>query len=132
MSESRINLRLTNAVDDSLYRCGRIARADVHWAEVDALLNAQSMRTSIPVHLARQLGIEARQHLKVRGELIAMSGPILFEFGLRSTYDEAFLFGEDVVIGHTVLAKLGMLAECAAQRVRALPADVRSTDADAV
>ena len=69
-----------------------------------------------------RLGVQTRGQRLVefvdgRIEAVDITEPLLFELLGRDTPDEAFVLGNEVLIGQTVLENLDLLSECARQRV---------------
>ncbi len=122
MAETRTTVRLTNALDEALARRGRLRREEVRVCDADALVDPAAIRSVIPVHVLRKLGVEIRgqrvvQRAGAGNEAVSVSGPVIFDVLGRDTLDEALIVGREVVIGRTVLDKLGLRADDANARL---------------
>ena len=60
MGEVRVKARLTNAVDEDLFRRGALAPEQVRICEADALVDPGAVRTVVPAHVAARLGLATR------------------------------------------------------------------------
>lgn len=59
----------------------------------------------------------AHDQMDGRSVDVGLTEAILIEVAGRETIDEAFVLGNEVLIGQTVLEKLDLLADCANQRL---------------
>jgi predicted aspartyl protease len=117
MGEDRVKVRLTNTFDDELAAQGTMAPGRVRSAVTDAAVDTGAIRSVIPQSLLDQLGVRIRgreiAHLADgRTESVPLTASILFEVLGRETSDEAFVLGDEVLIGQTVLEKLDLLVDC--------------------
>ncbi|MDA1048949.1 MAG: aspartyl protease family protein [Planctomycetota bacterium] len=122
MGEIRVQVKLTNVVDDALARRGQLAADQVRSIVTDAMIDTGAVRSVIPASLLDQLGIRTRgqrmaEFADGRTENVDITEPLLFELLDRDTPDEAFVLGNEVLIGQTVLEKLDLLADCTRQRL---------------
>jgi clan AA aspartic protease len=116
MGEIRTKVKLTNSVDDFLARQGRMELDDVRRYEADAVVDTGAVISVLPVAVAESLGLvsdrrsvaELADGSRVNVEVVE---PILFEILGRKTTDEAFVLGDEVLIGQTILEKLDLLAD---------------------
>src|ERR1043166_5488772 len=86
------------------------------------MVDAGAMRSVIPVSLARQLGLPEDQIRTVayadgRTESVPLAGPLVFDIDGRDTFDDAYILGDEVLIGQTVLEKMDLLVDCAQRRL---------------
>ena len=122
MGEGLIKVRIINATDEENARRGLMTADQVRSVEAMALVDAGATRTVISEDVASRVGITARTQLPIqfgdgRIELVDLGGPLLVELEGRSTVDEAFIVGDQVLIGQTVLEKLNLLVDCQQQRL---------------
>ena len=122
MGEVRVRVRLTNGGDVMLGRRGLLPPEHVRTHETTALVDTGTTHTVVPQHIALLLGLDIREELWVqfaggRPEMVGMTEPILVEIEGRTTYDEALITGDDVLIGQTVLEKIDWLVDCQARRL---------------
>jgi hypothetical protein len=120
MGEIRAKVKLTNAVDEALWRRGQLASDEIRRCDVDAMVDIGEVRCVIPVQILQSLGAAPRgkrvaQYADGRNEAVDVTEPIIFEILGRDTMEEALVLGDEVLIGQTVLAKLDLLADCANQ-----------------
>lgn len=127
MGEIRVKVKLANALDESLSRRGQLRPEDVRRWEADALVDTGAVRTVLPQAVLDQLGLCVRGYRSAeladgRTESVPVSEPVVIDILGRDTLDEAFVLGNDILIGQTVLEKLDLLADCARQRLIPNPA----------
>lgn len=127
MGEIRVQVRLSNAMDEALLRRGQIAPEKVRSYLADAMVDTGAVRSVIPVHVLERLGVEARgqriaEYADGRKEAVDVTEPILFDVDGRDTMEEALVLGDEVLIGQTVLEKLDLLADCQGWRLIPNPA----------
>ena len=85
-------------------------------------LTRGAVRPVVPRRIVEQLGIGiARRGVAEladnRRETVDVTEPIEFTWQDRSTSEEAFVIGDDILIGQTILEKLDLLADCKNQRL---------------
>lgn len=122
MGEVRVKVKLTNGSDQMLAEAGSLARAQVRGCEVEAMVDTGAVRSVIPESVARLLGVPSARCKTVayadgRTESVPLAGPIAFDIGGRDTYDDAYVLGDEVLIGQTVLEKMDWLVDCTRQRL---------------
>ena len=127
MGEVRVTVRLTNAVDQVLVRRGQLAADQVRSLEIEALVDTGAVESVIPSAILTRLGLAARSRRVVSladgSEIeVGVSEPIGFELEGRDTIEEAFICGDTVLVGQTVLEKTDLLVDCRNQRVIPNPA----------
>ncbi len=127
MGEVRVKTKLTNSIDEALARRGQIAAADVRTYEADALVDTGAVASVIPIHVVQQLGVLVRRKKVVeyadgRHDAVDVTEPVIFEINGRDTPEEAFIIGDEVLIGQTVLEKLDLLVDCNSRKVIPNPA----------
>ena len=127
MGEIRINVRLTNAMDEALARRGQLPAAQVRSTEVEALVDTGAVRSVIPPQVAQELGLQLRgtrvaEYADGPKEPVGVTEPLVIECLHRDTLEEALVLGDEVLIGQTVLEKLDLLADCANGRLIPNPA----------
>jgi hypothetical protein len=81
----------------------------------------------IPELVARSLGVPSSRMKTVayadgRKESLPLTGPLVFDIDGRDTFDDAYVLGDEVLIGQTVLEKMDLLVDCARQRLIPNPA----------
>lgn len=127
MREIRIKARLTNAMDEALARRGQLSSQDVRFSEVEAVVDTGAVRSVLPPQVVQELGLQIRgqrvaEYADGRKESVGVTEPVIIECLHRDTMEEALVFGDEVLIGQTVLEKLDLLADCANRRLIPNPA----------
>lgn len=122
MGEIRVDLELTNAVDESLVRRGMLAPNQVRSVLVPALVDTGAVKSCIPAELAKELGAGESDEGHVvladgsRHE-VKITDALRFTLVGRTTIDTAWVLGDEVLIGQTVLETTDLLADCQGQRL---------------
>jgi hypothetical protein len=93
----------------------------------DAVVDTGAVRCVIPQFVLQKLGVGTRgnrvaSYADGRNETVPISGPIIFDLMGRDTLEEAFVLGDEILTGQTVLEKLDLLADCANRTVVPNPA----------
>ena len=127
MGEIRVKVLLTNAVDEDLHRQKKLPLKKIRRYEADAMVDTGAVRSVIPVHVAKLLGVGIRGTRVVsfadgRSEEVPMSGGIIFEVMGRDTLEEAYILGDEVLLGQTFLETTDLHADCRNQRLVGNPA----------
>lgn len=127
MGEIREKVRLTNATDEGMARRGALASSQVRHVEVNAIVDTGAVRSVLPVHIVKQLGLEVvgevvARYADGRAEAVGLTEAIRFECQHRETFEEALVLGDEVLIGQTVLEKLDLVADCVGRRLMPHPA----------
>lgn len=122
VGEVRVQVRLTNAVDLGRVRAGEMRPDQVRHYTASALVDTGATRSVIPAFVAEHLGLGIEEHVTVeyadgRQQALAVSSALRFEIMDRRTFDEAYILGDEVIIGQTVLEKTDLLVDCKAQQV---------------
>ena len=108
--------------DEGLARRGMLTPDQVRTYETEALVDTGATRTVVPQRVVQRLGLGIHSELTVqyadgRPEVVGVTEPLLVELQGRSTYDEALVTGNDVLIGQTVLEKMDWFVDCRGQRL---------------
>jgi clan AA aspartic protease len=127
MGEVRVEVHLTNAVDEALMRRGQLAPDQVRIYDADALVDTGAVRSVLPVHVVQRLGLAIRgqrvaEYADGRREPVGVTEPLLIEISGRDTLEEALVFGDEVIIGQTALEKLDLFVDPVNQRLVPNPA----------
>lgn len=122
MGEVRVKVKLTNGGDQLLADTGELDPAKVRSCEVEGMVDTGAVRSVIPEAIATRLGVPAARLKTVayadgRKESVPLAGPLVFDIGGRDTFDDAYVLGDEVLIGQTVLEKMDLLVDCARQRL---------------
>ena len=127
MGEVRVKAKLTNAADEALVRRGKLKPEQVQSYEADAVIDTGAVPTVLPVYVVNQLGLEiveerVASYADGRKDVVGVTEPFSININGRHTVEEAYVLGDEVLIGQTVLEKLDLLVDCANHRVIANPA----------
>jgi predicted aspartyl protease len=127
MGEIRVKVKLTNAMDDELFQQGKLPEKKVRHYTADAVVDTGAVRSVIPPRVQKKLGVRIRgervaAYADGRTETVGITGPIIFDVLDRDTMEEAFVLGDEVLIGQTVLEKLDLRTDSTNQKVIPNPA----------
>jgi len=127
MGEVRIEVKLTNAVDLALARRGHGEPAQARSCVAEAMVDTGAVRCVIPQHVADKLGAQTLRRKVVpyadgREEAVLISEPILFEIMTREEEETAFILGDEVLIGQTLLEKMDLHVDWLNRRLVSNPA----------
>lgn len=127
MGAVRVQVKLTNAVDEELVNRGLLNPDLLRVHETQALVDSGATRTVIPNFIVQELGLrlwgqEIAQYADGRQESVGVTGPVIIEVLERKTIEAALVTGNEVLIGQTVLETLDLLIDCKNQRLIPNPA----------
>ncbi|MCA9238992.1 MAG: retroviral-like aspartic protease family protein [Planctomycetales bacterium] len=122
MGEIRVDVTLSNAVDEGIARRGGMSMEEVRQDTVEAIVDTGAVRSCIPAALAQKLGLEVTERMSVEladgnSQVVGLTEPIRFQLLDRSTTEQAWVLGNEVLIGQTVLETTDLLADCGNQRL---------------
>lgn len=128
MGEVRVQVKLTNAIDEALVSRGRLFPTQLRMYETQALIDSGAVRTVLPMPIVQQLGLRIRgqqvaKYADGREEAVGLTEPVIIELEGRETIEAALVTGDDVLIGQTVLETLDLLVDCRNQRLVPNPAN---------
>lgn len=117
-----VKVRLSNSWDVENVRRGLAKSDQVRSCQVDALVDTGATRSAIPRELADKLG------LTIIGQAVGkladgssaavdICGPIGFEIMGREGFEDAYVMGDQILIGQTLLERTDLLVDCKNQRV---------------
>ncbi|MCP9493968.1 MAG: clan AA aspartic protease [Pyrinomonadaceae bacterium MAG19_C2-C3] len=127
MGEVRVKVKITNSRDEVAAITGQMTKESVRSYEADALVDTGAVTSAIPQHIYNQLGLvtidkKVVQYADGRNDVVEATEPVIFEINGRRTPDEAFVIGDEVLIGQTVLEKMDLLVDCRNNKVTPNPA----------
>ncbi len=127
MGEVRVKVKITNSRDEVAALTGQMTKENVRSYEADALVDTGAVTSVIPQHIYNQLGLvtidrKVVQYADGRNDVVEATEPVIFEINGRRTPDEAFVIGDEVLIGQTVLEKMDLLVDCRNNKVMPNPA----------
>lgn len=128
MGEVRVQVKLTNAIDEALVNRGLLNPTQLRVYETQAFVDSGAVRTVLPMPIVQQLGLRIRtqqvaKYADGREETVGLTEPIIIELEGRETIEAALVTGDEVLIGQTVLETLDLLVDCRNQRLVPNPAN---------
>ncbi|MFN6472311.1 MAG: retroviral-like aspartic protease family protein [Nostoc sp. SerVER01] len=122
MGAVRVQVKLTNAIDEALVSRGILNPNMLRVYETEALVDTGAVRTVLPMSIALQLGLRIRgqqiaQYANGSEESIGVTEPVIIELIGRETTEATLVTGDIVLIGQTVLETLDLLVDCRNQRL---------------
>jgi clan AA aspartic protease len=122
MGEVHVRVRLSNAVDVTLVQEGELDSEEVRTCEVDAMIDTGATRSLIPQDVFEKLGLSVLREatgILADGTRIPtpFSSGIVFELEGRMTIEGAYVLGDSVLIGQTVLESTDLLVDCKNHKV---------------
>ena len=127
MGEVRVEVTLTNAIDEGMVRRGLMTQEQVRSHQVNALIDTGSVSTVLPIDVVKRLGlslVDQRMAEYANGlkEIVDLTEPVTIVILGRRTVEDAMVLGDEVLIGQTVLETLDLHVDCANQRIIPNPA----------
>lgn len=128
MGEVRVQVKLTNAIDEALVNRGLLNPTQLRVYETQALVDSGAVRTVLPMPIVQQLGLRIRsqqvaKYADGREEAVGLTEPVIIELEGRETIEAVLVTGDEVLIGQTVLETLDLLVDCRNQRLVPNPAN---------
>jgi clan AA aspartic protease len=127
MGEVRIQVVLTNAIDEGLVRRGLLTPDQVRKYSADALVDTGAVASVLPIHVVQQLGLatigKARaEYANGFEETVDLTEAVSIAINGRRATEETLVLGSEVLIGQTVLERMDLLVDCVNKRVVPNPA----------
>lgn len=127
MGEVRVQVSLTNAVDEDLVHRHQLDRDEVRRESVEAMVDTEAVNCILPSHLVDKLGLRRAFHQVVeyadgRREEVDVAGPVLIEIAGRHVFEDCLVLGDEVLIGQTALEKTDLHVDCRSRRLLPNPA----------
>ena len=128
MGAVRVQVKLTNAVDEELVKRELLNLTLLRVYETQALVDSGATRTVMPMSVVQHLGLRIRgqeiaKYADGRQEAVGLTGPVIIEVLGRETIEAVMVTGNEVLIGQTVLEVLDLLVDCKNQRLIPNPAN---------
>ncbi|MEM1304159.1 MAG: aspartyl protease family protein [Planctomycetota bacterium] len=122
MGEVRVDVRLTNLVDAELAARGDLPAESVRTVTRNALVDTGAISSALPQDVVEELGLRVQHTRPVEladgeSQEVGVVYGVIFDLVDRDTEDQAFVIGNEVLIGQTVLEKLDLLVDCPNQRL---------------
>jgi len=127
MGEVKVQVKLTNAFDQEKADEGRLKPSRVRTLRTEATVDTGAVRCVLPPHAAKRLGLKPRGQRVVefadgRKETVSVVRGVLFEIMDREAEEDAYVLGDEVLIGQTVLEVMDLLIDNRRRRVIPNPA----------
>ena len=127
MAEVRVQVVLTNAIDEGLVRRGLLRPDQVRRYSADALVDTGAVASVLPTHVVQQLGLatigkERAEYANGFEETGDLTEPVVIAINGRHATEETLVLGSEVLIGQTVLERMDLLVDCVNKRVVPNPA----------
>jgi len=127
MGEVRVQVKLTNAIDEGLVRRGLLTPDKVRTYTADALVDTGAVRSVLPTQVVQQLGLALvgktrAEYANGSEEFVDRTEAVSIEINGRRTTEETLVLGNEVLIGQTILEGLDLLVDCTNRRVVGNPA----------
>ncbi|MDZ8083086.1 MAG: aspartyl protease family protein [Nostoc sp. DcaGUA01] len=122
MGAVRVQVKLTNAIDEALVSRGILNPNMLRVYETEALVDTGAVRTVLPMSIVEELGLRIRgqqiaQYANGSEESIGVTEPVIIELIGRETTEATLVTGDIVLIGQTVLETLDLLVDCRNHRL---------------
>ena len=122
MGEVRIEVTLTNPMDQAVVRRGLGKSEDVRTVKTRAMVDTGAVNSVLPQFVADVLGLarvfrQVAQYADGRLEEVDVTEPVLMEILGRKVYEECLVLGDEVLIGQTALEKTDLHVDCREGRV---------------
>jgi clan AA aspartic protease len=127
MDEVRVKIKLVNAGDEAMFRRGRISKEEIRTYETNALVDTGAIPSVLPIEIVQKLGLdlirkERATYANNSSENVDVTEPVSFEILGRRVTEEAFVLGDEVIIGQIALERTDLLVDCVNQKVIPNPA----------
>jgi clan AA aspartic protease len=127
MGEVRVQVKLTNLFDWEKAQEGQIKPEQIRTVTADAMVDTGAVRCTLPPHVVHRLGLkqlraQVVEYADGRKEEVPVVGGVIFEIASREAQEEAYVLGDEVLIGQTVLEAMDLLVDCSRRRVIPNPA----------
>jgi len=101
-------------------RTGQLKPEDIRRYEGEALVDTGSVETIIPLAVMKQLGLPPSGRVSVKyedSEIVDKAAPLTVHIFDRDTTGEAFVLGDEILIGQTILESMDLHVDCHNQRL---------------
>jgi clan AA aspartic protease len=117
MGAVRIKVMLSNGSDEALVRSGQLRAEDVRRYEGEALVDTGAVKCVVPTAVMRQLGLTSVEKSPIkyadgRVEFVEKTGPITVRIQSRQSNEDAYVLGDEILIGQTALESMDLRVDC--------------------
>ena len=127
MGEVRVEVELTNAIDEGMAHRGLKKQEQVRRAKVTALVDTGAVQCVVPPFVADQLGLarpfrQMVEYADGRRDEVEVTEPVLLRILGRPVYEGFLVLGDEVIIGQTALESTDLHVDCRQGQVLPNPA----------
>jgi predicted aspartyl protease len=127
MGEVKVQVKLTNAFDEEKVEEGKLKSNQVRTVLAEGMVDTGAVRSVLPPNVARRLGLKPRgqrvvEYADGRIEPVSVVRGVVFEIMDREAEEEAYVLGDEVLIGQTVLEVMDLLVDSRQRRLIPNPA----------
>ena len=127
MGAVRVQVKLTNAVDEGMLQRGLLKPEQVRTYMADALVDTGSVMPMLPIQVAQQLGLRLVGKTKAEyangsQEVVDLTDAVGIEIKGRSAILQTMVLGNEVLIGQMALEQMDYLVDCNNRRLIGNPA----------
>ena len=117
MGEVKVQVKLTNSRDADDAEDRLLDPERVRTVTTTGMVDTGAVRSVLPPHLAERLGLKIRRQQVVeyadgRKEAVGVVRGVIFQIMDREAQEEAYVLGDEVLIGQTVLEVMDLLVDC--------------------
>lgn len=122
MGAVRVEVKLTNAIDEALVSRGLLAPHLLREYVAQALVDTGALTLVVPASIVNELGLRILRQQVARyangfEEAIGVTEPVKIVCEGRQTSVEALVVGDEILIGQVVLELLDLLPDCKNRRL---------------
>jgi clan AA aspartic protease len=127
MGEVRVKIKIINAIDEGLFRRGKLLKEEIRFYETDALVDTGAIPSVLPIEIVQKIGLEIIRKERAiyannSSENVDVTEPVTFEILGRRVTEEALVLGDEVLIGQIALERTDLLVDCPNQQLIKNPA----------
>lgn len=116
MGEVKVQIKLTSLRDAEAAEDGTLDWSAVRTVTATGMVDTGAVRSVLPPHVAHRLGLKARRQQVVeyadgRKEAVGVVRGVIFEIMGREAEEEAYVLGDEVLIGQTLLEVMDLLVD---------------------
>src|SRR5688572_7091822 len=116
MGEVKVQVKLTSMRDADDAEDGKLDPSAVRTLTATGMVDTGAVRSVLPPLVAQRLGLKTRRQQVVeyadgRKEAVGVVRGVIFEIMGREVQEEAYVLGDEVLIGQTVLEVMDLLVD---------------------
>ena len=117
MGAVQVKVMLSNGADEALVRSGQLRAEDIRRHEGEALVDTGAVKCVVPMAVMRKLGLTSVEKSPVkyadgRVEFVEKAGPITVRIQDRQSNEDAYVLGDEILIGQTALESMDLRVDC--------------------